>query len=323
MARARAALALLLAVGLSACGWTPESPPEYPSGPVTLLTGGTAGVYYAFGVEVARAAELDLDRAPVEVVSTSGSIANLERLADQPGVVAFSALDAAAEAVEGTGPFTEPLAIGALARVYDDFVHVVVRQDSGITSLEDLRGRRVSVGSPGSGVELIAQRLFALAAIDLTADVQARGLSINDSIDALRAGEIEAFVWSGGIPTAGVAELATEVPIRLLPLEAFVTDMRETYSPTYRAGTVPADIYDNGAGVGEAVQTIAVPNVLVTSVDTDPALVRAFTELLFTRRRDIAAQVPLAGALDRRSAIFTSPVPLHPGALRYYRETQR
>lgn len=303
--------------GSGACGLPPEAP-RYPPGEVRLLTGGTQGVYYAFGHEIARVARAGLPDAPVTAVSTSGSVDNLRGAASGDRVVAFSALDAAAEAVRGSGPFREPLPVTALARVYDDYLHVVARRDGGPASLADLRGRRVSLGALGSGTALIARRVLDAAGI-APGDLRVSQLGIDDSLAALARDEIDAFFWSGGLPTAAVADLAGEVPIALLPVVEPVRVLRETGLAVYRPATVPAEEY----GLTAPVDTLAVPNVLVVRADADAGLVEALTRLLFERRADISATVPLAGALDRRSAVFTSPLDLHAGALAYYRAVQR
>ncbi|MGN6245258.1 MAG: TAXI family TRAP transporter solute-binding subunit [Motilibacteraceae bacterium] len=317
--RARPVALLLLALltpaaALAGCS---RGGPTYAAGSVTLATGGTRGVYYAFGSEVGSVAGRRLPGAPVTVLPTSGSVENLRRAAAAPRVFAFSALDAATDAVQGTGPFTRPLRVAAVARVYDDYFHVVVPASSGLRALPDLVGHRVSLGAPGSGTALIAQRVLSTAGIE-PGRVTDLGLGIDESIDALAEGRIDAFFWSGGVPTAGIADLAARLPVRLLPLGDLAGQMRERYGTSYRAATLPADAY----GLDSPVDTLAVPNLIVTSVDTDPALVEAVTRLLFEGRAEISRTVPLAGALDRRSAIFTSPVPLHPGAVAWYRAAQ-
>jgi len=244
-------------------------------------------------------------------------VENLRLAASGADVLAFSAMDAAGDAVRGEGSFADALPLAALARVYDDYLHVICRSSSGMTGLGDLRGRTVSLGSSGSGTELIARRLLEVVGIDTELDLDVRDLGIDASIEALAAGSLDAFFWSGGLPTAGVADLARSVPVRLLPVEDPVARLRERFSSAYRAAVVPADVYSQG----RQVPTLAVPNLLLCREDADAGLVHELTRLLFVRRRAISATVPLAGALDRRSAIFTTPVPLHPGALEFYRET--
>lgn len=285
-------------------------------GSVTISGGGTTGIYYsyggAFGAVLAERFGED-----AQVLETGGSIDNLDNLAAGVAQIAFSAADAAADATAGREPFTEPLPVQALARVYDDFVHLVVLESSDIAAIEDLRGRAVSLGAEGSGTELIAGRLLAVAGVDL-ADIDQRALGIDRSIEALRNREIEAFFWSGGLPTPGVNDLASEVPIRLVPLYTLVEAVRAEYGGGYRHGVVPEGTY----GLPEDVPTMAVPNFLMARADLPEDVAFEVVAALFDGRSEIALQVPAAALLDRARAIFTEPVDLHPGALRYYRDTK-
>jgi TRAP transporter TAXI family solute receptor len=323
----RALLGGILAVLLCATGCgvvdrvvsgLPGHGPDVPPGTVEIATGSTQGVYYRYGTALAAVVSADLPGVHARVRGTQGSVENLRRVAGGQSTVAFAAADAAADAVTGRAPFTAPLPVRAVARVYDDYFHLVVRADSPVRTAADLRGHRVSVGQAGSGTELIARRVLAVLRLDPERDLSAAYLGIDDSVAALRAGRIDAFFWSGGLPTAGVVALARELPVRLVALGDLVPRLRR-YSRTYRAATVPADTYP---GVPE-VLTLAVPNYLVTRADTDPNLVYQLTRLLFAARDRIAGTVSLAGVLDARAAIETSPVALHPGAVRYYRDTKR
>jgi uncharacterized protein len=283
---------------------------------VRIATGGTKGVYYAYGVVLA--AELQrrpsVLRAMVEV--TTGSIDNVRRVAAGTVTLAFSAGDAAAEAYQGRPPFDRKAELAAVARVYDDYVHLVVPLTSPVTTMGDLVGRRVSLGSVGSGTALIAERLLEVAGLRARSLTPLR-LGINESIAALQAGDLDAFFWSGGLPTSGVSELARSTPIRLVPLGDLADAMRTRFGAVYRLATVPAGVY----GSADRLTTIAVPNLLVCRRDADRALVREIAETLFGSRREaLAAGVPQAETLDERSAIATFPVPLHPGAQDYYRD---
>lgn len=283
---------------------------------VTISGGGTTGIYYSYGGEFGSVLSERFD-VRASVLETGGSIENLENLAGGVAQVAFSAADAAADAATGHGPFSEPLPVRALARVYDDFVHLVVLDSSDIDEIKDLHGRAVSLGAKGSGTELIADRLLAVAGVDRSG-IDQRALGIDESIEALRTGEIEAFFWSGGLPTPGVNDLAGEVPIRLVPLQALVEQVRAEYGGGYRHGVVPEGTY----GLPGDVATMAVPNFLMAHADLPDDVAYALVEALFDGRSDIAMEVPAGALLDRSRAIFTEPVDLHPGALRYYRDTK-
>jgi TRAP transporter TAXI family solute receptor len=293
---------------------------QYRHGTILILTGGTKGIYYTYGVELAAAVNRRLGGVQAEAMATTASVDNVRQVARSANVFAFTAADAASAAVAGRPPFASPVPVRALARIYDDYVHLVVRADAPINSVADLAGKRVSVGSDGSGTELIAERMLAAAGID-PATLTTSRLGINESVAALRSGDIDAFFWSGGLPTAGITELAEKTRIRLVPLGQLAPGLHDRWDPVYRSGTILADTY----GVsGDAVDTptVAVPDLLVTRADTDAGLVEEVTKILFDARAEIADRVPVAYALDRRSAIATSPIPLHEGALRYYRSTK-
>nr|WP_245602557.1 TAXI family TRAP transporter solute-binding subunit [Solirubrobacter soli] len=274
-----------------------------PRGHVVIAAGGTQGVYYAYAHALASQLQRRDPDLRVDVVATSGSMENLQRLGDGDATFAFTAADAAAEAVSGGPPFGRRVPIAALARLYDDYLHLVAPA-AGVRRLSQLAGKRVSIGPPGSGTRLIASRLRLPR-------LHAVGLGLDESAAALRAGRIDAFFWSGGLPTPGVDELARQMPLRLLDLPA-------PADPDYRAAAIPSGTY----GLGRQVSTLAVPNLLVARRDADPALVRLVTATLFERRTAIARAVLAAAALDRRAAIETAPVPLHAAALDWFRATK-
>jgi TRAP transporter TAXI family solute receptor len=281
---------------------------------LTLATGGTQGVYFNLGHALADAWQdrLGLDARP-EVLPTAGSVDNLARLAEGAADVVFSQVDTAAEELTRSPP-GDPKALRALARIYDDVVHVVVPARSPATSLADLRGTRVSVGAPDSGVLVIAERLLAVAGLSAATDFQAVQLGINESVAALAAGEIDAFFWSGGMPTQGVTDLAAVLPIRLLNLEDLITAVRAEY-PVYAAGTVPAQSY----GTPEPITTLLVRNFLVVRADMGDDVAGALVEGMFDAQEQLTDASPAALTIDLRAAIGTQPVPLHPGAERFFR----
>ncbi len=283
---------------------------------LTVATGGSTGIYHAYGTALAQVLEDRYD-LPVEVDESGGSVENLESLDAGSAQVAFSAADAARDAVAGEGDFDEPLEVRALARVYDDFLHLVVPADSDVRTIDDLRGKEVSLGAPQSGTALIAHRLLAAADVP-SADLNDARLGLDASLEALRAGEIDAFFWSGGLRTPGLTALADDVPVRLVPLGDLVEEVRSRYGSGYRHGIVPEGMY----GSSSVVETLAVPNFLMVRADMPEAEARTLVSTLFDARGQIAAQVPSAANLDRVRAIFTDPVELHPGALRYYRDTK-
>lgn len=307
----------VVAAGLTAgCVVSPAAPEEPDREPMVISGGGTTGIYYGYGGELATVLSGRLG-LPAEVLETGGSVENLIQLASGTSQLAFSAADAASDAAAGREPFDESMPVLAVARVYDDFVHLVVPAASPIRTIDDLQGRTVSLGAEGSGTELIARRLLGAADLDPD-DMDNVALGIDGSIEAMQEGELDAFFWSGGLPTPGVNELAEQLPIRLIELRGLVEAVRDGYSRAYRHGVVPQGTY----GLADDVGTMAVPNFLMVHADATDDIVYRIAEALFEERSAIAATVPAAALLDRPRAIFTEPVELHPGALRYYRETK-
>jgi len=272
---------------------------------VRIATGSRNAVYYALGSALARVIDQDLPNTDASVLVTAASAENLQLIASGRAEVGFTQAD-----VLVSGGVAAPSMV-ALARVYDDLLHLVVRGDEPIRTLEDLEGRKVSVGAQGSGTVVTVRRLLTVARMR---GIDERQLNLDDSVAALTAGEIDAFFFSGGLPVAGSKELSAKVSTRLVDLSKWAGDLRKSYSDVYVVRDVPLSAYQM-----PAVATVAVPNLLVVASSMDEELAFDLTRLLLERREVLAAAHPAAERLDIRSAIATLPVPLHPGAARYYR----
>jgi uncharacterized protein len=307
---------LALAVGGMVLGNCSDASSVGVDEPLVIAGGGTTGVYYNYGANLSAAlgSELNLD---AEVHESGGSVDNLLRIATGEALLAFTQADTAADAVAGRFPFAEPIEVRSVARVYDEFVHLVVAADSDVEHIRDLAERRVSLGALDSGTELIARRLLAAAGMT-DADVDNVSVGIDGSIDAMLHGDIEAFFWVGGLPTPGMVELSGQKRVKLVDLQDLVDSVSAEHGGGYRHATVPQGTY----GLTESVRTMAVPNYLVTRADAPAELIEDVTRVLYESRVTIAREVQQAALLDRRRAIFTEPVDLHPGALVYYRETK-
>jgi TRAP transporter TAXI family solute receptor len=272
---------------------------------VRIATGSRNAVYYALGSALARVIDQDLPNTDASVLVTAASAENLQLIASGRAEVGFTQAD-----VLVSGGVAAPSMV-ALARVYDDLLHLVARGDGPIRTLEDLAKKKVSVGARGSGTVVTVRRLLTVARMR---GLDERQLNLDDSVAALTAGEIDAFFFSGGLPVAGIKELSAKVPTRLVDLSKWAGDLRKTYSDVYVVRDVPLSAYQM-----PAVATVAVPNLLVVASSMDEGLAFDLTRLLLERRDVLAAAHPAAERLDIRSAIATLPVPLHPGAARYYR----
>lgn len=310
-----AVLAGLIALGVVGCA---PARPEWTRHPLLIAGGGVTGVYYDYGEQLAGALQRDLD-VPAEVIQTNGSVDNLHLIGEGQAQLGFAQSDAVADAVAGTGDFHEPLPIRAVARLYDEYVHVVVRADSGIRSVADLAGRTISLGGTGSGVSVVARRVLEASCVPVT-QVRDASLGLDASIAALTDRRIDAFFWVGGLPTPGIQELAGRLPIRLLSIGPDIVERADAaHAGVYRSAEFPVGMY----GSDESTVAMTVPNYLVTSAEVPDTLVRDVLSELFSARAEIARSVPAAALLDRRLAIFTDPIELHPGAREYFRDSRR
>ncbi|KOU76001.1 hypothetical protein ADK57_05815 [Streptomyces sp. MMG1533] len=288
-------------------------------GPVRRLrfaTGPEGGPYNAFGTALAKAVAGSGSRLAIVPVGTAASVDNLRRLQDGSVELALAMADAAQDAVLGREPFSRPsAAVTALARVYVNYTHLVVPAEGPVRSLSDLAGRPVAAGAAGSGVQVVAGRLLRAAGLTGERAVTERRLGLAASVTALREGTVDALIWSGGVPTPALSTLAGELPLRFVPLEGQVSALRERYGPVYTAVTIPAGAY----GLTEPVGTIGVGNYLMARADVPEGAVREVLQVVFDRWRVLLREVTAGARLEPRFAISTAEVPLHPGAVAYYR----
>ncbi|WP_424638192.1 TAXI family TRAP transporter solute-binding subunit [Embleya sp. AB8] len=284
-----------------------------PGGPVSLATGVPTGVYHRYGELLRPRLSADLN-VRVTVNTSGGSVENLRRVVEGTDTFGISTSDAVADLPPGDRD-----QLRAVARLYDDYVQLVVPAGSPIQKITDLRGRRVVVGLPGSGVELITRRLLSEVGMsDLEHTIVPVRIGIGEAGRRLRDGTVDAFFWSGGLPTGAVSDLAEHWSVRLVQLGDLAGKLRDRYGPVYREAVVPADAYPGGT----ETPTIAVPNLLVTRASQDPALIRRVTETVMENRQVIGREVHAAQLVDPRTAIFTDPLPLHTGAERWYRSVK-
>jgi uncharacterized protein len=313
---ARALAVLLLLAVLPGCG--PQHPVADPPAELVVAAGERSGVYYRYGQGLAEALAEALPDSAVSAVVTSGSVDNIERLARGDADVAFALADTAADAVSGTGAFPRPVALRALARLYTNSVHVVVPSGSPVQRVGDLAGLRVSTGGPGSGTEVTAARMLAVAGLSGARAPVVSHLGVQESAEALTAGGLDAFFWSGGLPTAGIQDLVDTTDVRLLPTDDLLAGMRHAHGEFFVEQTIPGSVY----GTPEDVRTIGVPNLLLVRADLPADLTGAVTATLFEAQPALVAAHPEARHLDARTAITTAPVRLHPGAAAYYRSVK-
>lgn len=297
-----------------ACGDTPTA--RF----LSIATGGTGGVYYPYGGGLAKVLNEHVPgvRATAEV--TAASVDNLKLIRDNKADIAFTTADALADAVRGQGAFEgAPVPALTLAALYTNYAHLVTLRTSGIQQIADLKGRVVSLGSPGSGAEITAVRLLRAAGLDPVKDITRQGLGVSESAGALKDGKIDAFFWNGGVPTPALQDLAYSqgIDMRLLSTAAALPALRALYGDVYTTGDVPAGVY---RGVDAPVTLLGTMNLLVVNRAMEEQLAYDITRVLFEHQPELAAIHPEARRLSLKTALAGSPAEFHPGALRFYSE---
>jgi len=288
---------------------------ELPSSRLTIATGNPGGVFDRYGDALASVLDERLAGVSVATRNTNASLVNLREVAGGRSDVGLTLGDVAADAMRGTGAFDTAVDIAALTRTYDSFVHLVVRADSGIRTVPDLRGRRVALGAHGSGTRVIARRILAVAGLR-PGDIEGTADTLEEAAEGLLRGTLDAFFFVSGLPNTAVLDLAGQLAIRLLDLGTLVTKMAGAHGNEYTAGPIPASTYD----LPGAVDTVSVKNYVVVHPDLDDDVAYAVTRVMFEAQGAVDRLAPGVRQPNLGAAIFTSPLPLHPGARRYFRE---
>lgn len=291
---------------------------------ISIATGGTGGVYYPYGGALAGIITENLPGVDATAEVTAASVDNLKLIRDRKSDVAFTLADSLDEAVKGDGAFSDggPVPVRALAVLYSNYTHVVASGASGAASVAELKGKVVSVGAPGSGTELIATRVLRASGLDPDRDVTRHALGVAQSVDAFKDGKIDAFFWSGGVPTAAILDLANTPGMawRLIPNDSVLATLQQVYgADLYTRLVIPASAY---TGLPGDVGVVGVANLLVVHQDMPEDLAYDITRLLFEKKAALVAVHPEAANLGFDTATEGSPAPFHPGAIRFYREHQ-
>ena len=316
-----AALSLALAGAVVAC--SPQGTGALTQR-LSVATGGTGGVYYPYGGGVAKVISDHLDGVEATAEVTAGSVDNLKLLANTEGYVAFALADTLDDAAAARGAFADFGAVPAraIAVLYDNPNQLVTLEGKGIETVADLRDRIVSTGAPGSGTEITAFRVLEAAGLAPDTNIRKQSLSVSDSVGALKDGKIDAFFWSGGIPTGSVLDLASTPgrTIKLVPNSDTLPSLHQRYGDSvYHAVTIPSITYP---GMRGDVDVVGVANILVVHEDMPEELVYRIVQALFEHRDVLVAIHPEAAKLTLENAVVGSTVPFHEGAIRYYREQQ-
>jgi TRAP transporter TAXI family solute receptor len=317
--RRRSALAALLAVpaGVATAGCDDDDPPPVRR---LVIAGGPPGTAYSrFGGVLADTARKRW-KIPAELLPTDGSVDNVRSLMDGPADLAFTTVDVAAAAQQGDKPFSVARPIAALASLYDDYLHIVVRADDDINDLADLAGKKVSTGPANSAVSILADRLLNpnVLGTAVPPDTTDHHHEASVAADLLEKRSIDAFFTIGALPDDLVAKLSARLPIRLLPAESEARALGEKAGEYFVTRSVPANTY----GPGPEVVTLGVRTILVVRRTVADEVAYGFVRLLFEAREALQGVHPEAKRLDERSSLATYPIDLHPGVAQYYREAK-
>lgn len=304
--------------GTSGAASAAASQPTGEGGQLVIATGGTGGVYYPLGGGLANVIGDTIEGYTATISETNASVDNMLLIQSGGADIAFTLGDTASDAVNGVADFEgDPVDACALGRIYDNFTQLVASSEAGVASVADLAGKRVSLGSPGSGTEVIGLRILEAAGIDPDSGIERQQLGITETVEALRDGTIDAGFWSGGLPTGALTEYATSGEMVIVPTGEHAAAMSDAYGEFYIEDAIPANTYD---GQEADVSTVVVPNVLVVNTSTSEDLQRALTALLFEQKDALVAVHPAAEALDPVAAQEVGFMDLCPGSQAYYDE---
>jgi len=286
---------------------------------LSIATGGTGGVFYILGGGVASMLTKNLPNVKVTAEATAASVDNAKLIETRKADLSFIAGDVAYEAYLGQGKFKNKVPLRNLLVPYADLIHFVVTEGSGINSAKDLRGKKMSVGAPGSGTEVKGMRILEAYGIDPAKDIKRDRLSVAESAGAMKDRKIDAFNWAGGLPTAAIMDLAATpgVHIKLLDLGDIVPKLREKYGPVYYKELIPKGTY---SGVDYDVYTVAVGVVFCCHEKMDETLAYQITKLVIEKKSDLVLVHKEAEHITLEHAVVGSPIPYHPGAIRYFKE---
>src|SRR5688572_10818769 len=289
---------------------------------LSIATGGTGGVYYPLGGGMANALSKNVPGMAATAEVTGGSVANLQLIGNQANsYIALSMTDAALDAYKGVDKFKDKkVDVRTLAILYPNRMHVVTIEGTGITRMADLKGKRVSTGSPGSATEVMAFRVIEAAGLDRDKDMKRERLGVAESGNALKDRKIDAFFWVGGLPTAAVTDLAATpgVKIKLIDHANLVGAMNKKYGNLYVEDAIPRATYP---GMEADNKQATVMNILVANASLSDQVVYNIVKTIFDKRDDlIASHKEAANIKLETQKAAASPIPWHPGALKYFKE---
>jgi hypothetical protein len=302
--------AVALSVGFGAAGAKAETF-------INVLTGGTSGVYYPLGVALAKIYGEKIKDVRTQVQATKASVENLNLLQQGKGEIAFTLGDSLKLAWEGDADagFKSKLdKLRGIAAIYPNYIQIVASKESGIKELADLKGKGLSVGAPKSGTELNARAIFAAAGMSYKDLGKTEYLPFAESVELIKNRQLDATLQSAGLGVASIKDLSTSLDVTMVAVPA---DVITKLGAPFIEATIPAGTYK---GQDAAVQTVAVVNFLVTHEGVSDEVAYEMTKQLFENLPEMQAAHKAATAIKLESALKGMPVPLHPGAAKYYKE---
>jgi hypothetical protein len=285
---------------------------------ITVLTGGTSGVYYPLGVALSQIYAKAIPDAKSSVQATKASAENLNLLQAGRGEIAFTLGDALSDAYKGNeeAGFKTPLKkLRGIAGIYANYIQIVASADSGIKSLADMKGKRIAVGAPKSGTEINARAILRGAGMSYKDLGKVEYLPFGESVELMKNRQLDATLISAGLGVSAIRDLATAVKIVLVPVPQDV--IAKIGDPAYIGATIPANTYE---GQAQAAPTAAIKNFLVTHEGVSTDTVYKMTKAMYDHLDQLVAAHSAAKAIKREDGPKDMPVPLHPGAEKYYRE---
>jgi len=288
---------------------------------ISIATGGTGGVYYPMGGGLAAVLSKHVPGMQATAEVTGGSVDNLKLIGSGKPYIGFSMTDAGLDAYRGEDKFKgNKVPLKTLAVLYPNRMHVVSVEGRGITKMADLKGKRVSTGSPGSATEVMAFRVIEAAGLDKDKDMKRERLGVAESVNAVKDGKIDAFFWVGGLPTAAVTDLANTPGTKVVMVDhaEVVAAMNKKYGNLYVEDTIPMATYK---GMPADNKQATVMNILVAHESMDEKTAYAIVKAIFERRDDlIAVHKESANIRLENQRTAATPIPFHPGAMRYFAE---
>jgi len=288
---------------------------------ISIATGGTGGVYYPLGGGMAAVLSKYVQGMQATAEVTGGSVDNLKLVGSGKPYVGFTMTDAAQDAYRGEDKFKgNKVALKTLMILYPNRMHVVSIEGRGVARMSDLKGKRVSTGSPGSATEVMAFRIIEAAGLDKDKDLKRERLGVAESVNAIKDGKIDAFFWVGGLPTAAVTDLANTpgTKIKMIDHADVVDAMNKKYGNLYVEDVIPKTMY---RGMDADNKQATVMNILVAHESMDDKTAYNIVKTIFDKRDDLIAVHKEAEnfKLENQKASAT-PIPFHPGAAKYFAE---